>query len=54
MFKAKLLSYLVLFFCFLSFGVNAVSQDGKKPLIKVGVLKWGTAYWELKTFQILS
>ena len=49
MFKAKLLSYLVLFFCLLSFGVNAVSQDGKKPLIKVGVLKWGTANWELKT-----
>ncbi|PPR46755.1 MAG: hypothetical protein CFH19_01045 [Alphaproteobacteria bacterium MarineAlpha5_Bin9] len=44
---------LILFFTsivlFFSSSIYAVSQDGKKDTVKVGVLKWGTANWELKT-----
>ncbi|MBD42086.1 MAG: ABC transporter substrate-binding protein [Pelagibacteraceae bacterium] len=47
MFKIK--KYFLILALLYSFNVNAVSQDGKEESVKVGVLKWGTANWELKT-----
>ena len=45
----QLIRYFSIAIIFLSFSAYAVSQDGKKDSVKVGVLKWGTANWELKT-----
>ena len=41
--------YILVLTVFFTFSAHAVSQDGKKDSVKVGVLKWGTANWELKT-----
>ncbi len=51
LFMKKFISIAVAFFCFVSLNLHAVSQDGSKEKIKVGVLKWGTANWELNTLK---
>ena len=51
LFMKKFISIAVTFFCFVSLNLHAVSQDGSKEKIKVGVLKWGTANWELNTLK---
>ena len=48
-FMRYITNYVSIFILFFSLGAHAVSQDGKKESLKVGVLKWGTVNWELKT-----
>ena len=44
----KICKFISLFLFFISVSTYAVSETSK-PIVKVGVLKWGTVNWELQT-----
>ena len=44
----KICKFISLFLFFISVSTYAVSETSK-PVVKVGVLKWGTVNWELQT-----
>ena len=44
----KICNFVSLFLFFISVSAYAVSE-ASKPIVKVGVLKWGTVNWELQT-----
>jgi len=44
----KICKFISLFLFFISISTYAVSETSK-PVVKVGVLKWGTVNWELQT-----
>ena len=44
----KICNFISLFLFFISVSAYAVSE-ATKPVVKVGVLKWGTVNWELQT-----
>ena len=44
----RIIGIISVLIVFISFSVHAVSE-APKPVVKVGVLKWGTANWELQT-----